>query len=76
MKQYLIILSIILTIQIPGWYFIRGRESGGIDDFGNEGWIMIYDWGATFFSFPFYYFLKDTIDNYGIALIIFGLIWF
>lgn len=47
MKQFFIILFIILVIQIPGWILILGRGSGQINDFGNEGIIMIYDWGIS-----------------------------
>lgn len=52
MKQFFIILTIIILIQLPGWYLILGRDTGGIDDLGNEGWIALYDIGATIFSFP------------------------
>lgn len=47
MKQFFIILFIILVIQIPGWILILGRGSGQINDFGNEGIIMIYDWDIS-----------------------------
>jgi hypothetical protein len=71
MKQFVIILVIVFLIQLPGWYLILGRESGGIDDFGNEGWIAIYDVGATIFSFPIYYFIGHKIDGYGLKFLIY-----
>src|SRR5688572_25545119 len=71
MKRFLIIFALILLVQVPGWYLILGRDSGAIDDFGNEKWIMIYDWGATLFSFPLYFFLQDRIESFGLAFVIY-----
>ena len=71
MKQFLIILLIIFLIQLPNWYFILGRDSGGIDDFGNENWIIVSDWASTVFSFPIYFFLRDKINSYGLAFMIY-----
>ena len=73
MKQFVIILLIILVVQIPGWILILGREGGQINDFGNEGIIMIYDWAATFFSFPIYYFISGRLNNPGLALVVYWL---
>jgi len=71
MKQFLKILSVIFLIQLPNWYFILGRESGGIDDFGNESWIIVSDCFSTIFSFPIYFFISDKIDNNGLAFVIY-----
>jgi hypothetical protein len=73
MKQYFVILCIVFLIQLPNWYFLLGRESGGIDDFENENWIAISDLMNLIFSFPIYFFVKDQIRNYELALIIYFL---
>jgi hypothetical protein len=71
MKQFLIIFLIVIIIQIPGWILALGRDSGQIADFGNERLIMVYDWGATFFSLPFYYLFRDSIKTDGLAFAIY-----
>lgn len=71
MKQFLIILFIVFLIQLPNLYFILGRDSGGIDDFGNEHWIIVSDWASTVFSFPIYFFFSDKINSYGLAFMIY-----
>lgn len=71
MKQFFVIVCIVLLIQLPNWYFILGRESGGIDDFGNENWIAVSDTMSLVFSFPIYFFMKNQIKSNGLALIIY-----
>jgi len=71
MRQFLIILIVIFLIQLPNVYFILGRDNGGIDDFGNENWIIVSDLVSTIFSFPIYFFVRDKIDSYGLAFFIY-----
>jgi hypothetical protein len=71
MRQFLIILTLIFLIQLPNWYFILGRDGGAINDFGNENWIVVSDWMSTVFSFPIYFFVRDSIDNYFLAFVIY-----
>ena len=71
MKNFLIIFSIVLIVQIPGWILILARDSGQINDLGNEAWIKTYEVIATIFSFPLYYFIKDFIDSYLLAYFIY-----
>lgn len=71
MKQFFIILLIIFLIQIPNWFLLLGRDSGQINDFGNENWIDISDLMNLIFSFPIYFFIKDYIENYQFAFIIY-----
>jgi hypothetical protein len=71
MKQFLIIILVIFLIQLPNWYFILGRETGRIYDFGNENWIVVSDAMSTVFSFPIYFFISDRVDNLVLAFMIY-----
>ena len=71
MRQFFIILLVILLIQLPNLYFILGRDSGGIDDFGNENSIIVSDLVSIIFSFPIYFFVHDKIDNYALGFMIY-----
>jgi hypothetical protein len=71
MTRFSIILLIVFLIQLPNWYFILGRDAGGIDDSGNERWIEISDWMVRIFSFPIFYFVRDHVKSYRLAFLIY-----
>ena len=71
MKQFFIILSIVFLIQLPNWFFLLGQDSGQINDFGNENWIIISDLMNLIFSFPIYFFVKDYVSSNLLAFLIY-----
>ena len=71
MKQFFLVVCIVFLIQLPNWYFILGRDGGGINDIGNENWIAISDTMNFVFSFPIHFFIKSQITSSELALIIY-----
>ena len=73
MKQFRIILSLVLILQLPGCIVVLADDAGQIEHSGNEKMINASEFATALFSFPLHYVLRDNLGSNGLALVVYSL---